>query len=306
MLASSRVQLGEQMQIHELTRPRKVNEVLGAVGAALGGIAKQVGKQAINKAVGVDVTSQDGPTQDREQGFKSMVNSSAAKTLATTMQTAWAQTVQNFLANSKDSMGNPPTSVKAVTSPSIDALKNQLRALVNKMIDGRTSSFDYSNMANNIGDPVAKAGSQEIISRINEYIESIFDATVQGVDPKTMSNSWLKLVGDGILPAQNARAYDSKSGSVITMSPAATKIADSLRLDDGDIVKIRQAISNPGGDQVATAILDKRIPATLASPLIKQFGQNTKLTDAELTSLLALAQDAANDAAFKEIFGLRA
>ena len=306
MLASSRVQLGEQMQIHELTRPRKVNEVLGAVGAALGGIAKQVGKQAINKAVGVDVTSQDGPTQDREQGFKSMVNSSAAKTLATTMQTAWAQTVQNFLANSKDSMGNPPTSVKAVTSPSIDALKNQLRALVNKMIDGRTSSFDYSNMANNIGDPVAKAGSQEIISRINEYIESIFDATVQGVDPKTMSNSWLKLVGDGILPAQNARAYDSKSGSVITMSPAATKIADSLRLDDGDIVKIRQAISNPGGDQVATAILNKTTPATIASPLIKQFGQNTKLTDAELTSMLALARDAANDAAFKEIFGLRA
>ena len=90
------------------------------------------------------------------------------------------------------------------------------------------------------------------------------------------------------------------------MSPAATKIADSLRLDDGDIVKIRQAISNPGGDQVATAILNKTTPATIASPLIKQFGQNTKLTDAELTSMLALARDAANDAAFKEIFGLRA
>ncbi len=311
MLASSRVQLGEPMQIHELTRPRKINEasVAGAIGGATavaGGIGSALGKSLMTQAFGTDVTPKYGDTQSREQGFKSMVNSSAAKTLATTMQTAWAQTVQNFLANSKDSMGNPPTSVKAVTSPSIDALKNQLRALVNKMIDGRTSSFDYSNMANNIGDPVAKAGSQEIISRINEYIESIFDATVQGVDPKTMSNSWLKLVGDGILPAQNARAYDSKSGSVITMSPGATKLADLLRLDDGDIVKIRQTIKIPGGEQYARTILDKRTPATIASPLIKQFGQQTKLTDAELTSMLALAQDAANDASFKEIFGLRA
>ena len=295
------------MQIYELTRPRRVNEgFLGGAAAALGGIAKQVGKQAINKAVGGDVTSQAGPAQSREQGFQSMVNSPAAKTLATSMQAAWAETVRNFLANSKDSMGNPPASVRTISSPSIEALKTELRALVNKMIGGQSSAFDYSNMANNIGDPVAKAGTQEIISRINEYIESIFDATVQGVDPKTMSNSWLKLVGDGILPAQNVRAYDSRSGSVITMSPGATKIADSLRLDDGDIVKIRQAISNPGGDRIAVAILDKRTPATLASPLIKQFGQQTKLTDTELTSLLALAQDAANDASFKEIFGLRA
>jgi hypothetical protein len=223
------------------------------------------------------------------------------------MQAAWAETVRNFLANAKDSMGNPPASVKTISSPSIEALKTELRTLVNKMISGsQSSAFDYSNMANNIGDPVAKAGIQEIISRINEYIESIFDATVQGVDPKTMSNSWIKLVGDGILPAQNVRAYDSRSGSVITMSPGATKLADLLRLDDGDIVKIRQAISNPDGARVATAILDKKIPATTASPLIKQFGQQTKLTDTELGSMLALAQDAANDASFKEIFGLRA
>jgi hypothetical protein len=307
MLASSRVQLGEQMQIHELTRKKPVKEGIGgALASIAGGIAMQAGKQAINKAVGTDVTSQAGPAQSREQGFASMVNSPAAKTLATSMQAAWAETVRNFLANSRDSMGNPPTSVKTITSPSTDALKTELRALVNKMIGGQRAGFDYSNMANNISDPVTKAGSQEIISRINEYIESIFDATVQGVDPKTMSNSWIKLVGDGILPAQNVRAYDSRSGSVITMSPGATKLADSLRLDDGDIVKIRQAISNPDGARVATAILDKKIPATIASPLIKQFGQQTKLTDTELTSMLALAQDSANDAAFKEIFGLRA
>jgi hypothetical protein len=103
------------------------------------------------------------------------------------------------------------------------------------------------------------------------------------------------------------QAFDTgASGAVITMSQAARKLADSLILDDGDIVKIRQAISKPGGDQYATAILDKKTPATTATPLIRQFGQQTKLTVTELASLLAYAQDAANDAAFKEIFGLRA
>ena len=71
-------------------------------------------------------------------------------------------------------------------------------------------------------------------------------------------------------------------------------------------MKIRQVIKNPGGDQYATAILDKKTPATANSPLIKQFGQQAKLTDTELASLIAYAQDAANDVAFKEIFGLKA
>jgi hypothetical protein len=90
------------------------------------------------------------------------------------------------------------------------------------------------------------------------------------------------------------------------MSQGARRLTNLLKLDDGDIVKIRQVIQTPGGDQFATAILDKTTPATTASPLIKRFGQQTKLTDTELASLIALAQDAANDAAFKEMFGLRA
>ena len=297
------------MQIHELTRPRRVNEVLGAVGAALGGIAKQVGTQAINKALGTNVTSQDGPTQNREQGFQALANSSAAKTLATTMQTAWQQTVQNFLANSKDSSGNPPTSLSQVTQPSIATLKINLQDLVNKMI-GRQGS-DYKNIPTFVSDPNQKDYAEDIIVDIDKSIDAIYNATLNNTDSKAMANLFTQLVGMGILPAQNIMAYDTGrrgvgGAGVVTMSPAATKIADSLRLDDGDIVKIRQAISNPGGEQYARTILDKRTPATIASPLIIRFGQQTKLTNTELTSLLALAQDAANDAAFKEIFGLRA
>ena len=204
MLESSRVQLGEQMQIHELTR-RKTNE----------GFFNALANQAISKALGgADVTSKNGPAQSREQGFKSMVNSPEAKTLATTMQAAWQQTVHNFLMNSKDAAGNPATSLKNVTQPSVDSLLPELQALVNKMIGGRYgASFNYQNMASNITDPVTKAGIQEVVSRINEYIQAIYKATVEGVDPKSLTDSWLKLVGDGVLPGQNAVAYDTRRGT---------------------------------------------------------------------------------------------
>ena len=191
------------MQIYELTRPRKVNE----------GFASALGTQLMNKAFGgVDVMDKSGPSQSREQGFASMVNSPAAKTLSTTMQAAWSQTVKNFLANAKDSMGNPATSLKGVTQPSVASLEPELRTLINKMIGGQRTGFDYSTMANNIEDPVAKAGIQEVVARINEYTQAIYKATVQGVDPKSLTDDWIKLVGDGILPAQNAMAYDRRAG----------------------------------------------------------------------------------------------
>lgn len=189
------------MQIHELTR-RKTTEGFGSA----------LGSQLMNKAFGgTDVLDKSGPSQSREQGFQSMVNSPAAKTLATTMQAAWAQTVKNFLANAKDSMGNPATSVKGVTQPSVEALKNELHLLINKMIGGRYgANFEYTTMANNVQDQVAKQGIQEVTARITEYMNAIFNATVQGVDPKVLANDWLSLVGDGILPAQNAKAYDNR------------------------------------------------------------------------------------------------
>lgn len=286
------------MQIHELTRPRKVNE----------GFFNALANKAISTALGgADVMDKSGPAQSREQGFQSMVNSPAAKTLATTMQAAWAQTVKNFLMNSKDSAGNPATSLKYVTQPSVQSLLPELEALVNKMIGAKYGAgFNYRNLANNVEDPVAKAGIQEVIARITEYTQAIYKATVEGVDPKALADDWVKLVGDGILPAQNSMAYDKNSSSAIIMSSEAEQLASKLKLDDGDIMKIRQVIKAPGGNQYATVILNKKTPATVDTPLVRRFGQQTKLTDTELASLVALAQDAANDAAFKEIFGLRA
>jgi hypothetical protein len=252
MLASSHVQLGEQMQIHELTRPRRVNEGIGgALAAAVGGIAKQVGTQTINKALGTNVTSQDGPAQNREQGFQDLANSSAAKTLATSMQTAWQQTVQNFLANSKDSSGNPPTSLSQVSQPSITTLKTNLVDLVNKML-GRQGA-DYKNIAAYIGDPTQKLYAEKIVTDIDKFIDSIYNATLQqNTDPKAMADLFTELVGKGVLIAQNLMAYDAGSAGrragvtgAVQMTPQQRALADKLKYTDADILAGRQAAANP-------------------------------------------------------------
>jgi len=246
MLASSRGQLGEQMQIHELTRKRPVKEGIGgALASIAGGIAKQAGNQAINKAVGTDVTSQAGPAQSREQGFQNMANSSAAKTLATSMQTAWQQTVQNFMANSKDTNGNPPTSLGQVTQPSIATLKANLQDLVNKMI-GRQGS-DYKNIATYVGDPNMKDNAEDIIVDIDKSIDAIYNATLQNTDSKAVEKMFTDLVGLGILPAQNIMAYDTGrrgvggTGVVTGLSAQTQQLANAAKFDNAEIASLQQA-----------------------------------------------------------------
>jgi hypothetical protein len=184
-------------------------KVVTGTAAVAGGIGSALGKSLMSKAFGgVDVLGKGGTSQSREDLFKSMVNSPMAKQLATTMQASWAQTVQNFLANSKDANGNPPASLKTVSQPSVAALKQELHMLVNQML-GR----EYTQLASSIKDPVAKQGIQDVVADITQMIDGIYQAEIQGVDPKNMGLDWVKLVGDGILPAQNIIAYDQKRGS---------------------------------------------------------------------------------------------
>jgi len=188
------------MQIHELTRPRKVKE----------GLASALGTQLMNKAFGgVDVMSKSGPTQSREQGFQSMVNSPEARTLAIAMQKSWKQTVNNFLANSKDSMGDPPTSLSQVTQPSVTTLRPTLDQLVNSMI-GRQGA-DYKQLANYVADPLQKQYTEKIVTDIDKTVDSIYQATLKNADSNTVGKMFVELVGMGVLPAQNIMAYDRNS-----------------------------------------------------------------------------------------------
>jgi len=214
-------------------------KVVTGTAAVAGGIGSALGKSLMSKAFGgVDVLGKNGQSQSREDFMKSMVNSPEAKTLATTMQTSWAQTVQNFLAHSKDANGNPATSLSTVTQPSIGALQQELHQMVNQMIGGRNGS-DYTTIGNYAKDPAVKRGTQSIVTKITQMIDAIYQATVQGVDPKTISGDWLKLVGDGILPAQNSLAYDRNSalgGGSGAVSPAGFDLRYTGKSAPNDLI----------------------------------------------------------------------
>jgi len=310
MLESFPDQLGKHMQIHELTRPRKVTQEGFAAGLA-SGLQSALGKVGIQGPAATNVPGPDltGPTTNRAQALAA--GQKIAATLMPIMMKDWANAVQTAMAQSIDPATQaPPTSAAQLTSGEQARLKAALVNMVNRAIEPR-GSLDYTRLADNIGDTTTpegqttKATAMQAIEDIDQAINTIFNATLDPrVNPK---EAWTQLTRDGIAPAQGIQSFDSNStSSAIRMSTAAKKLADRIKLDDGDIMKIRQLIGKPGGDRVATAILDKKIPASTDSPLIKQFGQQAKLTDTELASLIASAQDATNDTAFKEIFGLRA
>ena len=298
------------MQIHELTRPRKVTQEGFAAGLA-SGLQSALGKVGIQGPAATNTPGPDlaGPTMNRAQALAA--GQKIANTLMPIMQKDWAKAVQTAMAQSTDPATQaPPTSAAQLTSGEQARLKAALVNMVNRAIAPQ-GSFDYTRLADNIGDTTTpegqttKATAMQAIEDIGQAIDTIFNATLDPrVNPK---EAWIQLTRDGIAPAQGIQSFDSNStSSAIRMSTAAKKLADQIQLDDGDIMKIRQFIGKPGGDQYATAILDKKTPATADAPLMKQFGQQTKLSDTELASLIASAQNAANDTAFKEIFGLRA
>ena len=193
------------MQIHELTRPRKTNE--GLLSSLAGGVISQLGKQTMNKAFGgTDVTGKfKGPATDRAGAYQQGVE--MARTLVPLLQKSWAATVQEFLRLSKDSNGNPATSLAMVTSPSLDTLKAQLDQLISKSIRPQ-SGFVYTQLPRYVGDdPVNQKSATQVVQDIAEISTAIYDATVQGKDS---SQNWQSLVTNGIAPAQNVLAYDTK------------------------------------------------------------------------------------------------
>lgn len=235
------------MQIHEITK-KPLKE--GLVGALAGGVASAMGKQLQAKAIG-QVVDPSGQTMGREQGFQAVANSSAAKALATSMEKAWKETVQNFMANSKDASGNPPTAVSQISQPSVDQLKQNLEDLVNNML-GRQGA-NYKQLANYVNDPTEKAYTEKIVAEIDNIIDGIFKGTVTPVTPNVMTGYFTELVGKGVLPAQNILAYDTGrkgigSGSVggVALSSLAQQLANAAKLDNAEIASFQQAVKKLG------------------------------------------------------------
>jgi len=167
--------------------------------------------------------------------------------------------VQNFLANSKDSSGNPPTSLSQVSQPSIATLKTNLEDLVNKML-GRQGA-NYKNIATYIGDPNQKDYAEKVIIDIDKFIDAIYNATLNNTDPKAMANLFTELVGKGVLIAQNLMAYDAGgrgvggTGAVRGISSQTQQLANAAKFDNAEIASLQQAVQKLG----ITSITDPRI-----------------------------------------------
>jgi hypothetical protein len=199
------------MQIHELTRPRKINEqgFLGGLASGLQSAASKVGVQgpAATNTPGPDLT---GPKMNRAQALAA--GQKTAQSLMPVMTKAWAKAVQTAMSQSVDPATKaPPTSVARLTSGEQARLKTELINMVNNAIDDN-SSFDYTRLADNIGDTTTpegqtqKATAMQAIEDIDQAIDAIFKATL---DPNTDSSmAWLRLTRDGIAPAQGIMAFD--------------------------------------------------------------------------------------------------
>jgi histone H3/H4 len=241
------------MQIHEITRKpsnkEPVNEILGAVAGGIasvaGGIAKQAGKQFVQKfAPQLAPGDRAGSPTDRVGGMK--VSQSIVDALVPQLQKAWAQAVQAFLANSKDSAGNPATSLKDVTTPSIDSLKNDLVQMINRMISPSSGSFSYQSLSRAVGDdPVAKQAAQEITTAISTNIEAIYRATVDGAGTNAVNSAFVELVKDGIAPAQNTLAYDRGSQSEVDVRVKRGSMPPEIEIDLGNGAYVPFDKTNP-------------------------------------------------------------
>lgn len=247
MLENSPDQLGEQVQIHELTR-RKTNE--GLLGSLAAGIASQVGKQTISKALGgTDVLGKfGGNTSKTDRAGAYQMGVDMARTLVPVMQKSWQQSVQEFLSQAKDKTGNPATSLTQVTTPSLDSLKVQLDRLISQSINPQ-ASFNYTQLPQYAGtDPVAKGSAIEVVRDLETISSEIYNATVQGEDT---SDIWQKLVTNGIAPAQNVMAYDKSSGGDIDLrvKRGSMPITFEINLGNGTYVDFDR--TNPKHLEVA-------------------------------------------------------
>jgi hypothetical protein len=197
------------MQIHELTRPRKITEQ-GFLGGLAAGIQPALSKLGIQGPAAIPQNQFTGPSVNRAQALAA--GQKTAQLLMPVMQKNWAKAVQAAMTQSTDPATNaPPTSAGRLTSGEQSRLKAELVSMVNNAIQSQ-GSFDYTRLPNNIGDDTTpegqttKAQAMKTVQYINQAIETIFKATL---DPKAdPSTAWQQLVKDGIAPAQGILAFD--------------------------------------------------------------------------------------------------
>ena len=234
------------MQIHEITQRKQVTEILGALSAVAGGIAKAGANQFVQSQTGQSMTTDkvSGGPNARMGAYK--VNAAAVAPLAKQLQLAWAQTVQEFLKRTKDTAGNPATNLAAVSPGSVATLEPQLTTMINNAISPRGAG-NYKDLVSNAGqDPVAQQAAKEVVAAIDKGVAGVMSATMKpGDNSRQLTTSWLELSRDGIAPAQQIIAFDSGN------TPGAGKSTTSQKIS---IIQTSPGVWEINGEPLQTAL----------------------------------------------------
>jgi hypothetical protein len=181
------------MQIHEITKKPRVNEVLGA-------IASTVGKALANKAASTQGISLDDPggregpyaSATQRQGAAMKMNAGMIQALAKKAQETWTTEVQNMIVKSEPKV----MSAAQIKLPTIEM---ELQTLINSL-----AGFDTNKLAS-AKDTTGQ--SQLTAQQLMKAKEEVVKATVAPkIDPAVMGRAWNSL-STMIAQAQNVQSF---------------------------------------------------------------------------------------------------
>jgi len=212
------------MQIFEITQPKRVNEIVGALAS---GIAKAGFNKFVQSQTGSPAFDPAGSGANARMGaFKA--NQALVGPLATQLQAAWAQAVQEFMSRTKDAAGNPTTNLSAMSPASFNAIKPQLVTLINNSIG---PNADYAGLPNSVGDdPTVKGAADAAKEAIDKGIDAVMNATVKpGNNTPQLADAWTEIVRDGIAPAKQISQFDPRSSGGQTQQKGQIKLTQDTR-----------------------------------------------------------------------------
>jgi len=196
------------MQIHEITR-RKLSEAGFGAGLATGLTS------ALSK-VGVGAPDASAYQQSKTGGAGGQLGAYKAtaglvKTLTTTMQTAWAQTIKSYLEQTKDEQGNPVMGIAQLPPATQSMLHKDLMAMINNTIRPSMRNFDYQTIGNQSNDPDVVGAAADIKDTISKNADKIYQLTVSGTAKTAqLTQLFQDMVTNGIAPAQNLLTFTTQ------------------------------------------------------------------------------------------------
>jgi hypothetical protein len=242
MPASFQDLLGEQMQIHEITK-RTLAEAGFAQGLAtgLGSALSKVGVAGPAMAQ----SEKTGPNMNRADALK--MGQKLTQTLMPVMMKNWTEQVQAAMAQSKDpATGQAATSPAMLTPTSQNTLKAALDNIIGQAIQPK-GGFDYNKLEQYAGeDAVSKSQAQVVTQAIQAAADQIFKAAIDPKGGVNTAQAWRSLMTDGIAPAQGIIAFEQGSSGGVGKPRFGTGEDGStiISIDNGPFVKY-DPVTNP-------------------------------------------------------------